>query len=174
MAVIGGSDSLSTDVKFIYVPLNFSIKPKILSERIESVSRLSKFILIDIGQQALGLYEYGRLIHLFPTSSGKNGTPTKKFVMLSKEKDHFSRKYENAWMPYSMRLFGDYFLHAGILPSYAASHGCIRLNYVDAVFVFNWAEMGTPGEVVKKKSERKENMDLGNDEEESDLKALYN
>jgi lipoprotein-anchoring transpeptidase ErfK/SrfK len=161
-------------VKFIYVPLNFSIKPKILPERIESISRLSKFILIDIGQQALGLYEYGRLIHLFPISSGKKETPSKKFTILSKEKDHFSRKYENAWMPYSMRLFGDYFLHAGILPSYPASHGCIRLNYDDAIFVYNWAQIGTPGEVVKKTSEKNEKMVQGDDEEKLDLKALYN
>lgn len=173
MAIVGGKDSLSTDVKFIYVPLNFSIKPKILPERIESISRLSKYILIDLGQQVLGLYEHGKLIHLFPISSGKTGTPTKKFTILSKEKDHYSRKYDNAWMPYSMRLFGDYFLHAGILPSYPASHGCIRLNYDDAIFVYNWAQVGTPGEVVKKTPEKKDKVDLGNDKKELDLKALY-
>jgi len=171
MAVIGGTDNLSTDVKFIYVPLNFSIRPKILPERIESISRLSKYIFIDIGRQCLGLYEYGRLIHMFPISSGKNGTPARKFTISSKEKDHYSTKYENAWMPYSLRIFGDYFLHGGILPSYAASHGCVRLIYDNAIFVYNWAEMGTPGEVINGAPSDEEHIALYNDE--PDFKWLY-
>jgi len=150
MAVVNGRDSLSTAVKFIYVPLNFSIRPRILPESIASVAQLPRFILVDVDQQCLGLYEYGNLMHLYPVSSGKHGTPAKRFVVLSKEKDHYSRKYNNAWMPYSMRLFGDYFLHAGILPSYAASHGCVRLIYENAIDVFNWAEIGTPGEVINR------------------------
>ena len=151
MAVVGGSDSLSTEVKFIYVPLNFSIRPKLLPENIGTISQLPQFILIDVGQQCLGLYEYGRLTHLFPISSGRDGTPSRKFVLLSKENDHYSSKYDNAWMPYSMRLFGDYFIHAGILPSYAASHGCVRLIYENAVFVYDWAKVGTPGEIISPK-----------------------
>ncbi len=176
MAVVGGTDSLSTDVKFIYVPLNFFLRPKILPERIETISRLPKFILVDIGRQCLGLYEYGRLTHLFPVCSGKTGTPTQKFVVLSKEKDHYSTKYENAWMPYSLRLFGNYFLHAGILPSYAASHGCIRLIYDNSIFVYNWAAIGTPGEIVDRapsEEERKVPEEEEEEEEEGDIKTLY-
>ncbi len=161
MAVVDGEDSLSTDVEFIYVPLNFSIKPKILPERIVAISRLPKFILIDIGQQCLGLYEYGKLAHLFPISSGRDGTPTRKFVISSKEVDHYSSKYDNAWMPYSLRLFGNYFLHGGILPSYAASHGCVRLIYENAVSVYNWAEMGTPGEIVNRTAYVEDNAQKG-------------
>ncbi|MEN6437100.1 MAG: L,D-transpeptidase [Syntrophobacter sp.] len=159
MAVVDGKDTLSTAVKFIYVPLNFSIRPRILPERIGSVSQSPRFILVDVSQQCLGLYEYGELVQLFPISSGRNGTPSKRFVVLSKEKDHYSRKYNNAWMPYSMRLFGDYFIHGGILPSYAASHGCVRLIYENAVAVYNWAEIGTPGEVINRSaSKQKDKM----------------
>jgi hypothetical protein len=171
MAVVEGEDNLSTDVKFIYVPLNFSIRPRILPERIGTISRLPQFILIDLRQQCLGLYEYGKLIHLFPISSGKDGTPARKFSILSKEKDHYSTKYENAWMPYSMRLFGNYYLHGGILPSYAASHGCIRLIYENAIFVYNWAKIGTPGEIINRWAPKKTNM-VPNDEE-ADIKTLY-
>ncbi len=172
MAVVEGEDDLSTDVKFIYVPLNFSIRPKILPERIGTISRLPQFILIDLSQQCLGLYEYGKLIHLFPISSGKDGTPARKFSILSKEKDHYSTKYENAWMPYSMRLFGNYYLHGGILPSYAASHGCIRLIYENAIFVYNWSEIGTPGEIINQWAPKKRNI-VPNDKEEEDIKTLY-
>lgn len=170
-AVVGATDNLSTDIQFIYVPLNFSIRPRILPERIGRVSRLAKFILIDIGEQCLGLYEYGKLIHLFPISSGRNGTPAKKFVILSKEKDHYSTKYENAWMPYSMRLFGNYFLHGGILPSYDASHGCVRLIYENSIFVFNWAEIGTPGEIINRTALKQ--ISIVEDKVEADIKTLY-
>jgi lipoprotein-anchoring transpeptidase ErfK/SrfK len=111
-------------------------------------------------------------MHLFPISSGRKGTPTGKFVILSKEKDHYSTKYENAWMPYSMRLFGDYFLHGGILPSYAASHGCVRLIYENAVFVYNWAKIGTPGEIINRAPLELEDM-APEEEEEEDFRLLY-
>jgi hypothetical protein len=171
MAVVEGTDNLSTDVEFIYVPLNFSIRPRILPERIDTISRLPQFILIDIGQQCLGLYEYGKLIHLFPISSGRKRTPSRKFVVLSREKNHYSTKYENAWMPYSVRLFGNYYLHGGILPGYAASHGCIRLIYDNAIFVYNWAKIGTPGEIINRTVLKPKDIVPG--EEEADLKALY-
>ena len=171
LAVIDGTDNLSTDVKFIYVPLNFSIRPVILPDRIGSISQLPQFILIDIGQQCLGLYAYGRLIHQFPISSGRYGTPARKFVILSKEQDHYSSKYDNAWMPLSLRLFGDYFIHGGILPSHAASHGCIRMIYENGVFVYNWAKIGTPGEIVNRTALKPK--DAVPDEEEPDIKTLY-
>ncbi|MGC9194838.1 MAG: L,D-transpeptidase [Syntrophobacteraceae bacterium] len=156
MAVVDSTDDLSTSQTSIFVPLNFSIRPQILPERIENISNLPKYILVDLGKQCLGLYEYGALIHQFPACSGAQGTPARKFTILSKEKDHYSTQYSNAWMPYALRLFGNYYLHAGILPGYAASHGCIRLIYENAVFVYDWAEVGTPGEVVEDASGTKE------------------
>ena len=171
MAVIDGTDDLSTDVKFIYVPLNFSIRPVILPDRISSISQLPQFILIDIGQQCLGLYAYGRLLDQFPISSGRHGTPARKFVILSKEQDHYSTKYDNGWMPFSLRLFGDYFIHGGILPSYAASHGCIRMIYENVVSVYAWAKVGTPGEIINR-TDPKQKYVIPSDEE-PDIKGLY-
>jgi L,D-transpeptidase catalytic domain len=186
MAVIDGTDNLSTDVKFIYVPLNFSIRPQLLPERINGISQLPQFILIDVGRQCLGLYVYGKLIHLFPISSGKNGTPAREFSILSKEEDHYSSKYDNAWMPYSLRLFGDYFIHGGILPSYSASHGCIRMIYENAVFVYNWVKIGTPGEIINRtasnqigipgeiiKRKASKQKSVVPNEEEPNFKTLY-
>jgi hypothetical protein len=171
MAVIDGDDELSTNVKFIYVPLNFSIRPRILPDRIGNISQLPQFILIDVSQQCLGLYAYGRLIDLFPISSGKGGTPARKFVILSKEHDHYSTKYDNGWMPYSLRLFGDYFIHGGILPSYAASHGCVRMIYENAVYVYNWAKIGTPGEIINRTASIEK--DVVQEKEEPDIKMLF-
>ena len=148
-AEVGVSGNLGTNVNFIYVPLNFSIRPQILPERIGKASRLPKYILIDLDKQCLGLYQYGRLVQLFPISSGIHGTPARKFVVESKDIDHHSTLYDNAWMPYALRLFSNYYLHAGILPSYAASHGCVRLIYENAIVVYNWAQVGTPGEIIE-------------------------
>ena len=148
MAVVDGTDNLSTEVKFIYVPLNFSIRPQIFPNTSRLLLRLPKFILIDVGQQCLGYYVYGKLLHLFPISSGRGGTPVRKFAILSKEVDHYSSKYDDAWMPYSLRLFGHYFIHGGVLPSYAASHGCVRMIYENAVLLYNLVDVGTPGETI--------------------------
>ena len=171
MAVIDGTDNLSTEIKFIYVPLNYSIRPQILPQRISGTSQLPQFILIDLGQQCLGLYAYGKLIHQFPISSGRNGTPARKFVILSKDQDHYSSKYDDAWMPYSLRLFGDYYIHGGILPRYAASHGCIRMIYENAVFLYNWTKIGTPGEIVNQTDSNQK--EVFSDDEEINIKAIY-
>ncbi|MGO9017522.1 MAG: L,D-transpeptidase [Syntrophobacteraceae bacterium] len=71
----------------------------------------------------------------------------------------------------SLNLFGDYFIHGGILPSYAASHGCIRMIYENAVFVYNWAKIGTPGEIINRTASKQK--DVVPDEEGPDIKTLY-
>jgi len=70
-----------------------------------------------------------------------------------------------------MRLFGNYFLHGGILPSYDASHGCVRLIYENSIFVFNWAEIGTPGEIINRTALKQ--ISIVEDKVEADIKTLY-
>ena len=92
---------------------------------------------------------FGDLIRTGPISSGKPGkhTPTGKFAVLGKDKDKKSSLYKNeigtqAWMPYSLRFHGNYFIHEGWLRGYAASHGCIRLGYYDARLLFERMKIG--------------------------------
>jgi lipoprotein-anchoring transpeptidase ErfK/SrfK len=47
-------------------------------------------------------------------------------------------------MPYFLRIHGGIGLHAGYLPGYPASHGCIRLPKVMALKFFQDATVGTP------------------------------
>jgi len=55
-------------------------------------------------------------------------TPTGVFTILEKNKEHISRKFNDAPMPYQQRLtWGGVALHAGGLPGYPESHGCIHL-----------------------------------------------
>ena len=72
-------------------------------------------------------------------SSGKAGkeTPTGTFEILQKKQMHHSNLYNNAPMPFMQRLTWDGIaLHAGKLPGYPASHGCIRLPAAFAKLLF--------------------------------------
>jgi len=88
-------------------------------------------------------------------SSGKagHGTPTGVFVILQKDKDHHSSKYNNAAMPYTQRLTWDgVALHAGGLPGYPSSHGCVHLPSKFAEELFAASPMGMTVVVVDEHS----------------------
>jgi hypothetical protein len=76
------------------------------------------------------VYRNGVRIAVSTVSTGKKGheTPTGVFTILQKNKDHRSSLYNDAPMPWMQRLTWDGIaLHAGKLPGYPASHGCVRL-----------------------------------------------
>jgi hypothetical protein len=150
LLVIGGSGNVSTDKDKIFVPLDYAIEPKILPEFLPAAAKHEKFILINRRLQYLGLYERGHLEHVFPISSGAhNATPLRNFVVQQMDEVHNSSKYEDAPMDHALGIGGDYFIHEGIVPGYAASHGCIRLFPFDARFLFyKWGKKGIPGKIV--------------------------
>ncbi len=87
-------------------------------------------VVVSLPAQRAYVYRNGVRIGASTISSGKKGhrTPTGVFTVLQKDKDHRSNKYNNAPMPYMQRLTWDGIaLHAGGLPGYPASHGCVRL-----------------------------------------------
>ena len=76
------------------------------------------------------MFRDGELWDTSPVSTGKRGheTPAGTFRILQKKVHHRSNLYDNAPMPYMQRLtWGGVALHAGRVPGYPASHGCIRL-----------------------------------------------
>jgi hypothetical protein len=95
------------------------------------VSRSGPLLLVvSLDEQRAYVYRNGVLIGVSTASTGKKGyeTPTGVFTILQKNKEHYSNLYNNAPMPYMQRLtWGGIALHAGGLPGYPASHGCIRL-----------------------------------------------
>jgi lipoprotein-anchoring transpeptidase ErfK/SrfK len=89
-------------------------------------------VLVSIPQQKAYVFEDGELLATSPVSTGKRGheTPAGTFRILQKKVHHRSNKYANAPMPYMQRLTNyGIALHAGKLPGYPASHGCIRLPW---------------------------------------------
>jgi lipoprotein-anchoring transpeptidase ErfK/SrfK len=87
-------------------------------------------IVVSIPDQRVHVYRNGIRIAVSTCSTGKPGhsTPTGVFTILQKDKHHRSSTYNNAPMPNMNRLtWSGIALHAGQLPGYPASHGCVRL-----------------------------------------------
>ena len=87
-------------------------------------------VYVDLGRQRATIYRNGVRIGVSTISSGKDGyeTPTGVFTILEKDKDHHSKTYEDASMPFQQRLtWKGVAMHAGNLPGFPASHGCVRL-----------------------------------------------
>lgn len=102
-------------------------------------------VYVDLGRQLATVYRNGVRIGVSTISSGKDGysTPTGVFTILEKDKDHRSRTYDNAPMPFQQRLtWKGVALHAGNLPGYPASHGCVRLPMEFAKRLFQVTPMG--------------------------------
>jgi len=87
-------------------------------------------IVVSLPEQRAHVYRNGVRIGVSTVSTGMEGhpTPTGTFEILQKKVMNHSNLYNNAPMPFMQRLTWDGIaLHAGKIPGYAASHGCIRL-----------------------------------------------
>jgi len=103
-------------------------------------------IIISIADQRISLYDNGALIARSSVSTGVEGHPTPLgvFSVLSKQKWHRSNIYSAAPMPYMQRLtWSGIALHAGNLPGYPASHGCIRVTNDFAIRLWHLTKRGT-------------------------------
>ena len=86
--------------------------------------------VVGLREQRLVIYDStGARMLDTPVSSGADGyeTPPGIFSVVQKEVDHTSNLYDDASMPFMQRLtWTGIALHAGALPRYPASHGCVR------------------------------------------------
>ena len=102
-------------------------------------------LIVSIRRQRVSIWDGMQKIAEAPISSGMSGheTPTGVFSILEKNRVHFSNLYNNAPMPFMQRLtWSGVALHAGALPGYPASHGCIRLPYSFAKQLFEMTRIG--------------------------------
>jgi hypothetical protein len=134
---------------------------------------------IDLEEQTAYLIRGRQVVLASPISSGRSGhlTETGSFKIIEKERNHFSSLYGKiidrngrtvvadadadmavprggkflpAPMRYFMRFHDAIGMHAGYLPGYPASHGCVRLPEQNAIAFFNAVEVGTPVHVFGK------------------------
>jgi hypothetical protein len=102
-------------------------------------------VIVNLATQRLVLFRDGVPVAASTISSGKTGheTPTGVFTILQKNEKHFSKTYNNAPMPNMQRLtWQGVALHAGNLPGYPASHGCVRLPLEFSKLLFGQTSVG--------------------------------
>ena len=134
-------------------------------------------IKIYLQEQRAYFYKAHQIVGVSIVSTGREGygTPPGEFRVIQKDIDHASSLYgdyvdqsgqvveknvengkvprprgtvfKGASMPYFLRISGGIGMHAGYLPGYPASHGCIRLPEEMALKFFEDAPVGTPVEV---------------------------
>jgi hypothetical protein len=131
-------------------------------------------IVVHVGEQRAYFYKGHRLVGESTVSTGKRGfdTPPGHYRVIEKDKNHISSEFgdyinnrgevvksnidvrkdaqpkgthfDGARMPYFMRFNGGYGMHAGYVPQFRASHGCIRLPPRMARHFFENAPDDTP------------------------------
>jgi lipoprotein-anchoring transpeptidase ErfK/SrfK len=121
-----------------------------------------KYILVDISEQHMYVYEGDALIYSFIASTGINGgTRTGTFAVQSKIPNAYGSTW-NIWMPSWLGIYWSGGLENGIhalpiLPGGATlwegylgspvSYGCVVLGTYEAQLLYDWAEIGTPVQI---------------------------
>jgi hypothetical protein len=144
---------------------------------VATLSAQQTAVIINLTEQTAYLLEDGRVAFVSPIASGKDGreTPTGSFRVISKDLNHRSGNYglisdshgrivnpnatpgsrvppgchyTPAPMPYFMEFRNCVGMHAGYLPGYPASHGCVRMPRDLAAEFFTRVRIGTPVKVI--------------------------
>ena len=101
--------------------------------------------VVSIGDQRVTIWQGDQPIARSSVSSGMDGhrTPLGVFSVIGKERYHESNLYSNAPMPFMQRItWSGVAMHAGVVPGYPASHGCIRLPEGFAQRLYGMTHMG--------------------------------
>ncbi|MEM7385539.1 MAG: L,D-transpeptidase family protein, partial [Verrucomicrobiota bacterium] len=121
------TDRLKTyPVNFAARLMNVPLQQVLLGQ---TANARTRHIVVDLSSQTATIYKNGEKFTSTKVSTGRRGYRTKQgtFVITNKHRSHISTIYGSS-MPYFMRLSCDDFgLHQGVVPRYAASHGCIRV-----------------------------------------------
>lgn len=102
-------------------------------------------LVVSLKQQKLDVYRGTTLVTSSAVSTGMPGHATKAgvFSILEKQRFHHSNIYSGAPMPWMNRItWSGTAFHAGVVPGYPASHGCIRLPFSFAPKLFKITTVG--------------------------------
>jgi L,D-transpeptidase catalytic domain len=101
--------------------------------------------IVALKEQRITIYDADGRILQSRVSTGKTGyeTPAGIYSVIQKKAEHYSNLYDDAAMPFMQRItWSGIALHAGPLPGYRASHGCIRMPYEFAQHLFDQTKRG--------------------------------
>ncbi|HET9907796.1 MAG TPA: L,D-transpeptidase [Anaerolineales bacterium] len=123
----------------------------------------SKYILVDISEQHMYVYESDALVYSFVASTGiGNSTRVGSFQVQTKLPNAYGSTW-NLWMPNWLGIYYSHGLENGIhalpiLPNGATlwegflgspvSYGCVVLGTYESRLLYDWADMGTPVEII--------------------------
>jgi L,D-transpeptidase catalytic domain len=127
------------------LPPEGALRPGQFAWQPELSPRGPVMVLVSLTEQLARVYRNGVEIGVSTASSGRPGhaTPTGVFTILQKARVHRSSTYDEASMPYTERLTWDgVALHAGGVPGYPSSHGCVHLPLEFARLLFGVTEVG--------------------------------
>jgi hypothetical protein len=119
--------------------LAYSPLPRIYS----AAAAHPRLVVVHVGGQAFGAYEYGQLVHWGPVSTGTRASPTPAgmYSFNWRKKTHTST-IDSSWImrwTFNFDNVDGLAFHEQDLPGRPASHGCIRLLGADAEWLFRWA-----------------------------------
>ena len=121
-------------------------------------------VLVSVPDQLLFVYRNGVRIGRSTVSTGKPGkqTPTGVFTVLQKKVRHESSIYKGAQMPHMQRLtWSGIAMHAGHLPGYPASAGCVRMPIDFAAKLYSVTSLGTTVIIADNRSAPRETTNPG-------------
>lgn len=130
---------------------------------IKGPTDVPKKIVVDLSEQRLYAYEHGRVAKTFFISSGVARHPTPIVDTFVAEKISVKRykwfygkgnpdNYDLPNVKWNLRIYGPVFIHGAYWHhnfGFPMSHGCINVDYPDAEWIYNWADIGTPVSIQK-------------------------
>jgi len=146
-----GSASARASEQVLSTPPMEAPPPPPLQRTVGEVLESGIVITVSLKSQQMHVFRDGVLWRSSPVSTGKRGkrTPTGVFAILQKKRFHRSNLYSNAPMPWMQRLtWSGIAMHAGKLPGYPASHGCIRMPAAFASELFKITEMASTAVII--------------------------
>ena len=144
--------SVSSLVGMAIAAQSLSPVAPVLVPNLPFIDGIWKEIVIELKSQTLTAFDDGNVVYKFRCSTGRNNaTPPGEWPIRQKLRYNKALpEFGSVPIPFSLRL--DIIvrgrrhliaIHAHrSVPSYPASHGCVRLKYPDAERLFGWAEVG--------------------------------
>jgi len=126
-----------------------------VGEKVLTIDVPPKYVQVSLKHQELRAWQGDRQIMVTNICSGGPGnrTPRGSFKAgPAKNRHHYSRLYNNSYMPFAVQINGNIFIHGyKSVPRVPSSHGCVRMPLTGknaARYFFDWVHLGTPVDVV--------------------------
>ncbi len=112
-----------------------------------AVSAEPRILIVDQASQAVAAYEFGRLVHWGPTSTGRQArpTPSGRYALNWRSRSRISTlsgEWRLNWY-FNFHNRRGLAFHEFDLPGVPASHACVRLLTRDAMWVYSWGQSWT-------------------------------